>query len=445
MSYSLTTQLAILQQAEYDFKSWRQWLQVPRKNENIARLQNLQPAQRTFKWRYLKFNATLMSFFIPKTWAITLALWDWNNIELLARNFLVFLAKLKLSALQKKKLQVVVIAGSYGKTSVKHIVTHFLAHQQATLMTPASYNTPLGIALTILRQLKKHHQIFVVELGEYQVGDLEPLLSWLRPQYGILTPLGFNHSERWQNDNDQIKIFSPLWEHKHAPQTLIIDDANKDLLSKSPAQKTIYYGHHKESSFQLKNIKLKLTGSAAEIEHQQQTYPFSTRLVGRAHLKNTLAAIALSHLLKLSPLPDIFRYGAYAPDIPRRLQVIPTTGALLIDNSYNTSPGAWQEAKHLLSKLQLNNLAVITGGFVELSKNHNQLAHQQMAADLDKLAALVVVVKSRYNQDLIKTLEKSSTNHLVVQTYPEALEVVAQQTQDVDYLWLEGGMREIYQ
>lgn len=46
------------------------------------------------------------------------------------------------------------ITGSYGKTSTKNIVLEVLSEEFYALATPASFNTPMGITITIREQLK---------------------------------------------------------------------------------------------------------------------------------------------------------------------------------------------------------------------------------------------------------------------------------------------------
>lgn len=56
----------------------------------------------------------------------------------------------------------IAITGSYGKTSVKHILGHILKSAAPTLITPGSVNTPMGVTRIIREQLEKRHRYFVV-------------------------------------------------------------------------------------------------------------------------------------------------------------------------------------------------------------------------------------------------------------------------------------------
>ena len=62
-------------------------------------------------------------------------------------------AKLKLSKLSPV---IIGIAGSYGKTMVKHLLTHILSANKPTLTTPDHVDGSLRICDTILQDLKNH-------------------------------------------------------------------------------------------------------------------------------------------------------------------------------------------------------------------------------------------------------------------------------------------------
>jgi UDP-N-acetylmuramoyl-tripeptide--D-alanyl-D-alanine ligase len=60
-------------------------------------------------------------------------------------------------------------------------------------MTPASYNTPMGITRTIREMLKPIHQVFVCEMGADHVGDITELMNFVHPSIGVVTSIGPQH------------------------------------------------------------------------------------------------------------------------------------------------------------------------------------------------------------------------------------------------------------
>ncbi len=62
-------------------------------------------------------------------------------------------------------LKIIGITGSYGKTSTKHYLQRILSESFDTLMTPGSFNTPLGVVRTVREHLKPYNEVFIVEMG----------------------------------------------------------------------------------------------------------------------------------------------------------------------------------------------------------------------------------------------------------------------------------------
>src|SRR5699024_9405402 len=77
------------------------------------------------------------------------------------------------------------ITGSYGKTSVKHILGAILSEKYPTLITPASFNTPMGVTRAIREKLSPSHQVFVGEMGARHVGDIKEMCRLVHPTIGI--------------------------------------------------------------------------------------------------------------------------------------------------------------------------------------------------------------------------------------------------------------------
>ena len=95
-------------------------------------------------------------------------------------------------------LTIIGITGSYGKTSTKHFLHTILSEKYNVLMTPGSYNTTLGVIRTIREQLKSYHNIFIVEMGAKQTGDIKEICDLVNPSIGIITAIGEQHLETFK-------------------------------------------------------------------------------------------------------------------------------------------------------------------------------------------------------------------------------------------------------
>ena len=91
-------------------------------------------------------------------------------------------------------LPVVAVGGSNGKTTTKELVASVLKERLATLWSEASFNNDIGVPLTLLR-LDKSYQAAVLETGTNHPGELAPLVKMIRPNYGVITSVGREHLE----------------------------------------------------------------------------------------------------------------------------------------------------------------------------------------------------------------------------------------------------------
>ena len=99
---------------------------------------------------------------------------------------------------ERKDLIRIGITGSWGKTSVKFILGTLLEEKYHTLVTPASFNTPMGVTKVIRSRLEPGHRVFVAEMGARHVGDIKEMCRLVHPQIGILTSVGPQHLDTFK-------------------------------------------------------------------------------------------------------------------------------------------------------------------------------------------------------------------------------------------------------
>ena len=90
-------------------------------------------------------------------------------------------------------LKVIGITGSYGKTSTKEFLSAILSAKFKVLATPEHKNSEIGIAQTILHDLKPDHQFFIVEMGSYKKGGITLLCNMVEPEIGLVTGVNQQH------------------------------------------------------------------------------------------------------------------------------------------------------------------------------------------------------------------------------------------------------------
>jgi UDP-N-acetylmuramoyl-tripeptide--D-alanyl-D-alanine ligase len=90
-------------------------------------------------------------------------------------------------------LIVIGITGSYGKSSTKEFLSIILSEEYNVLKTEGNVNTEIGVAETILKKLKREHQIFICEMAAYNKGEIKLLCDIIQPRIGIVTGVNEQH------------------------------------------------------------------------------------------------------------------------------------------------------------------------------------------------------------------------------------------------------------
>jgi UDP-N-acetylmuramoyl-tripeptide--D-alanyl-D-alanine ligase len=104
-----------------------------------------------------------------------------------------------------KNLLVIGITGSYGKTSTKEFLAEILSAKFKVLKTKKHINSEIGIAKTILNELKGEHEIFVAEIGAYNKGKIREVCRTLMPKIGVLTGISEQHLSTFGSKENIIK------------------------------------------------------------------------------------------------------------------------------------------------------------------------------------------------------------------------------------------------
>ena len=105
---------------------------------------------------------------------------------------------------EKFNIPILAISGSYGKTIVKEWIFHFTKSTYNVIRSPKSYNSKLGVALSVL-MLTEKHDLGIFELGISEPGEMDVLKSITQPTHVIITNISTAHIENFDNKSQLIK------------------------------------------------------------------------------------------------------------------------------------------------------------------------------------------------------------------------------------------------
>jgi alanine racemase len=190
------------------------------------------------------------------------------------------------------RIPVIGITGSNGKTIVKEWLGSLLAGWQLA-KSPRSYNSQLGVALSLLA-LRPHHQLAIIEAGISQVGEMQRLADMIRPSWGVFTGLGDAHDEgfadRTEKLAEKLKLFATC-ERVYAPEAWA-EQIDRPLvrLGSSPA-----------ADAQLLAATPQAEGWALALRYRQQQHRLYLPVSAPHAPQNLLAAWAVAYDLGVAP------------------------------------------------------------------------------------------------------------------------------------------------
>ncbi len=315
-----------------------------------------------------------------------------------------FLKQRIITAAEKKlllfpRLKIIAITGSYGKTTMKEVLAAIAGEQYTVLKTPDNINTPLGIARLIIEKLNATTDIFIVEMGAYQKGNIKKLCALAPPHISILTGINEAHLERFGSIEKTIAAKFEIVRYARPDATIILNadnehstDAYKRYVGAKPV---LFYTARNNplSHHRVENIRHAENGLHMSCVITPGNYEIKTALLGDYAAGTIMGAIIAAETLGISK-EKIIQGIAFIKPISHRLEPIAgPRGILIIDDSYNGNPEGAHEAIRVLARFAPRRKIYLTPGLVETG--HRALAvHHALGKELAAVADLVILIKN---------------------------------------------------
>lgn len=296
-------------------------------------------------------------------------------------------AKARMEA--QPELTVIGVTGSYGKTSVKTFLHALLSVKYNTLMTPGSYNTTMGVVRTIREMLLPSHEIFLVEMGAKQVGDIKEICDLVHPQYGIISAIGEQHLETFLTLDNIIATKFELADSLPQNGCAFLNTDNPYIREREVSVPAVTYGVKSDSDADYRATDITVSVSGSEftfITPDGESRRFSTRLLGEHTIQNLAGCMAVAHKLGVSLEEMVYPIRRLKP-VEHRLQLLPNG---YIDDAYNSNPAGFRSALDTLSKFEARRV-LVTPGMVELGERQEELNRELGAYAADKCDIAVLV------------------------------------------------------
>lgn len=358
--------------------------------------------------------------------------------------------------IHRTKPKIIGVAGSVGKTSTKDAIYHAISRQKKTRRSEKSFNSEFGLPLTILNlpsgwnspvdwlviiyrgllrglffPAHKYPEILVLEVGTDRPGDMDRVLSWLYFDIVVLTrcPEIPVHVEYFNDPHDlneeDKKIVKGLTPHGTA--VLNADDKEIMELVGRYDGPIVTYGYSSEAQVRATDEEKLLEKALGK----QEGYPL-------------LASLAVSQVLGLDL--GLVRSELESVEKPKgRMNLIEGIHeTLIIDDTYNSSPVAVEEALNVLgnrkSEAHPNSRRIaVLGDMMELGK-YTEREHKRIGAYAKDHTDLLITVGLR--AEYIATGAKEAhMHHTKIHSYPRkdgAIEYLKKHLHAGDIILIKG-------
>ena len=317
--------------------------------------------------------------------------------------------------------RVVAITGSNGKTTTKNLVIEVLAKRYHVLGTESSYNSTIGLPLTLLR-LGRNTEVMVLELGSNQPGEIAYLARLARPDMGLITNVSETHVAHLKDREGVVREKEALFKALPPDGTAMVNvDDPAVAHMETPARRCTYGFDHPAD----------VTGyyeEAAPNGVLVMAADLRIRLpqVGAHLVENTLAAVTIGIHFEVPPEMIKEAIEGFALP-PGRGKIFQFDGVTVIDDSYNANLASTLAGLETLLRLPSagRRIAVI-GDMLELGRfseeHHRRIGEFAAARGVDRLLCYGPETRSTYCTALSAGLEahhfddKSELSHTLALT-----------------------------
>lgn len=274
------------------------------------------------------------------------------------------------------------ITGSVGKTTTKEACLAVLSQKYVSLATRENIDPVFNIPATLMKLRPKIKKV-ILEMGIEYPEEMDFYLSLIHPATAIMTRISFSHSEYLGDLEGIIKEKSKLIHQLPRGGFAILnwDDINSRGLARETEAEVLFYGldgqncHVWASHVRLENGKTRF-----ELNYGVERVDITLGLLGRHFVYPALAAATLGISCRVS-LSQIKKGLEKMTPSPHRLQLLEGLGKwYVLDDTYNASPAAVQEALNVLAELPARRRILVLGEMRELgvfSENlHREVARQ---------------------------------------------------------------------
>lgn len=341
-------------------------------------------------------------FAMPIIYLVTFA---FAPITRLAKNKQIAKATKKLS--NYPNLKVIGITGSYGKSSTKEFLYQILKDHRKTIKTPKNINTDIGVANFVLNSNFQGKEIFIVEMGAYQKGEIAKISQMVKPDISIITAVHNQHLSLFGSQKNIAKAKYEIVDNLKPGGHFIynLDSPGikyiQEFLLSNPIQRTSISKDINKNPNQLLSI---ISQKEDTLKFQLDSYSYEAPITGKHFAENLSLSILAAQKMELSS--SQIKSSLQSIHLPTNTFSIHEGIKLstIYNDSYNSSPAGFHAIIDTIEHQEVKGKKLlITRGMLELGSDEKQ-EHQKVATRLNQNFDLVITISLKcfhYFQDYL--------------------------------------------
>lgn len=242
------------------------------------------------------------------------------------------------------KLPVIGVTGSNAKTIVKEWIYQLLSPDHTIVKNPGSYNSQLGVPLSVLR-ISDYHTLGVFEAGISRPGEMANLAAIIQPTIGLFTNIGSSHDEGFRDRREKIREKLTLF--KDCRSVIYCADhteIHKEITNVLKGAQLLSWGSGNDVVFHVTRRE-----GGIDIIYNGTSHRFDLPFRRSAQLENAIHCIVLMLHLGISG-DDIQRRLSHLKGVPMRMELKQgVNNCLVIDDTYNNDLAGLQISLDFLS------------------------------------------------------------------------------------------------
>jgi len=265
---------------------------------------------------------------------------------------------------------VIMITGSYGKTSVRELAHDLLRRKYQTLETSRNYNTAVGIAKTLRWEMTRNVEVFIVEVGAYRVGEIMGFCRVLKPNIGVITGIAKQHLFRFGSWEKIIEAKTEIARYMESTGGILVANGGDETVKKEVKEARWY--------------PTSPTASLGASTDRNEINKSGAKEIGRA--------LGMSE-------DEIKDAAEHFRSVPSRFEgTSDRYGMNVIDDSYNSNEKSFVDAVTYLSKQKKYTRILVTPGLIELG-SESQAIHKKLGRMIVGKCDLVILVGKNERTD----------------------------------------------